>query len=299
MAGEKFKVISVAGMWVRTEPVVNEATRKVLLPKGQLVTKLGGTSKPDWWRITTNVGDVDVEGFSNKNLMIAAESVPSPATIDRLMNRTIAALNRLAPRAHANYREAIRQGAPLFEKHRITTPERMAHFLAQAMQETGSFTVLRESMSYSVPRLLHIFGQRHSAKVTEDEAPALAHNERALSERVYGLGNPTKARDLGNTTAGDGFRYRGNGILQTTGRGNHRRMGQACGVDFEGQPELVSAPEHALKPALQEWTDGNLNIAADRNDIVKITKVINGGDNGLPERKAFFARLLPLLRNDS
>lgn len=302
MAGEKFKVISTAGMWLRTAPVVNEATRKVLLPKGQLVTKLGDSAKPDWWRITTNVGGVDVEGFSNKNLMIAVEPVPPHvpnAAIEGLMNRTIAALNRLAPGAHANYREAIQQGAPLFEKHGITTPERMAHFLAQAMQETGSFTVLRESMNYSVPRLLHIFGQRHSAKVTAEEAPALAHNERALSERVYGLGNPTKARDLGNTNPGDGFRYRGNGILQTTGRGNHRLMGQACEVDFEGHPELVSAPEHALKPALQEWTNGNLNVAADRNDIVKITRVINGGDNGLPERKAFFARLLPLLRDDA
>ena len=75
-------------------------------------------------------------------------------------------------------------------------------------------------------------------------------------------------------------------------------MGQACGLDFEGHPEFVSAPEHALKPALQEWTDGNLNVAADRDDIVKITKVINGGVNGLPERKAFFAKLLPLLKAD-
>ena len=304
MAEEKFKVSNAGGMWVRTDPVVNEATKKVLLPKGQLVTKLSDTAKADWWRITTNFEGVDVEGFSNKNLMVAAaESVPpvsSPGSgaLEGLMARTIAAVKRLAPRAHANYREAIRQGAPLFEKHGITTPQRMAHFLAQAMQETGSFTVLRESMSYSVPRMLEIFGRRHSAKVTADEAPALAHNEEALSERVYGLGNPRKARDLGNTKPGDGFRYRGNGVLQTTGRGNHRRMGLACGLDFEDHPELVSAPEHALKPALQEWTDGNLNVAADRNDIVKITKVINGGDNGLPERKVFFARLLPLLRND-
>lgn len=302
MAEEKFKVSNAAGMWVRTEPVVNEATKKVLLPKGQLVTKLGDTAKPDWWRITTNFEGVDVEGFSNKNLMVAAaESVPSPGSgaLEGLMARTIAAVNRLAPRAHSNYSEAIRQGAPLFEKHGITTPQRMAHFLAQAMQETGSFTVLRESMNYRAPRIMEIFGVgHHSAKITEAEAATLAHNERTLSERVYGLGNPRKARELGNTEAGDGFAYRGNGVLQTTGRGNHRRMGRASGLDFEGHPELVSAPEHALKPALQEWTDGNLNVAADRNDIVKITKVINGGDNGLPERKAFFNKLLPLLKGD-
>ena len=306
MAEEQFKVRNAAGMWLRTEPLVNEATKKVLLPKGHLVTKLGDSAKPDWWRISTNLEGVVVEGFSNKNLMIAATDSVLPVApssgsgiLEVLMTRTIAAVNRLAPRAHANYLEALRQGAPLFEKHGITTPQRMAHFLAQAMQETGSFTVLRESMNYRAARIVEIFGVgHHSARITEAEAAILAHNERALSERVYGLGNPGKAHELGNTEPGDGFHYRGNGVLQTTGRGNHRRMGQACGLDFEGHPELVTAPEHALKPALQEWTDGNLNVAADRDDIVKITKVINGGVNGLPERKAFFARLLPLLKAD-
>ena len=298
MGEDRFKVRNAAGMWLRTEPLVNEATKKVLLPKGQVVTKLGDTAKPDWWHIATNLRGVDFEGFSNKNLMIA---VPSSGSVGmaELMNRTIAVVNLLAPRAHANYVEALRQGAPLFAKHGITTPQRMAHFLAQAMQETGSFTILRESMNYRAGRILEIFGVgHHSAGITEAEAATLAHNEPALSERVYGLGNPGKAHELGNTEAGDGFLYRGNGVLQTTGRGNHRRMGQLCGLDFEGHPELVTAPEHALKPALQEWTDGNLNVAADHDDIVKITRVINGGLNGLTERKAFFGRLLPLLKAD-
>ena len=305
MAGEKFKVSNAGGMWVRSEPLVSEVTKKVLLPKGQLVTKLGGSDKPDWWHVTTNFGGAPVEGFSNKNLMVAAPDTgptpPSPETeaLAGLMARTIAAVNRLAPGAHASYSEAVRQGAPLFQKHGITTPLRMAHFLAQAMHETGGFRILRESMNYRAPRIMEIFGVGiHSAKVTAAEAAALAHNEPALSERVYGLGNPTKARELGNTRPGDGFTYRGNGVMQTTGRGSHRRMGDACGVDFEGNPGLVTNPEHALKPALQEWTDGRLNVAADADDIRKITKRINGGFNGLAERKALFARLLPLIKSD-
>ena len=300
MAEEKFKVSNAGGMWVRTEPVVNDATKKVLLPKGQLVTKLGDTAKPDWWRITTNFNGADVEGFSNKNLMVAAPETGTPGGtegIDDLMARTIAAVKRLAPAAHASYSEAIRRGAPLFQKHGITTPLRMAHFMAQAMHETGNFKILRESMNYRAPRIMEIFGVgKHSAKVTAAEASSLAHNEPALSERVYGLGNPSKASELGNTKPGDGFAYRGNGVLQTTGRGSHRRMGEACGVDFEGFPGLVTDPEHALKPALQEWTEGKLNIAADADDIRKITKRINGGFNGLPDRKALFAKLLPLLK---
>ena len=150
-------------------------------------------------------------------------------------------------------------------------------------------------MNYSAPRLLVIFGVKHSAKITKAEAARLAHHPEEIAERVYGLGNPKKAKELGNTQAGDGFAYRGNGVLQTTGRGNHRRMGLACGVDFEGNPNLVTAPEHALKPALQEWTEGNLNVAADNNQIRVITKRINGGFNGLKERKAFFDRILTLL----
>src|SRR5438876_12061590 len=131
MAQGQFKVRNTAGMWLRTKPLVSEATKKVLLPKGQVVTKLGDTAKPDWWHIATNLGGMDFQGFSNKNLMIA---VPSSGSVGmaELMNRTIAAVNLLAPRAHANYLEAIRQGGPLFEKHGITTPQRMAHFLAQA-----------------------------------------------------------------------------------------------------------------------------------------------------------------------
>ena len=297
-----FRVNNPAGMWIRTEPLVSEATKKVLLPNGQLVEKLEETAKPDWWRVSTTLqGDI-VEGFSNKNLMLpdgqpsnGAEPVTS-TTLSSLLTKTVAVVIQLAPQAKNNYLQAIREGGSLFEQHGITTPLRMSHFMAQAMTETGGFKVLRESMSYSVPRMLQIFGVgNHSAKITAAEAPSLAHNERALSERVYGLGNPRKARELGNTEPGDGFLFRGNGVLQTTGRGAHKRMGQAFGLDFEANPELVTAPEHALKPALKEWSDNNLNRFADLNDIRTITKRINGGLNGFEDRKAFFARLLPRL----
>ena len=211
----------------------------------------------------------------------------------------IEAVRSLAPRARDNYLDAIRQGA-LFEEHGVTTPLRMAHFLAQALHETGGFTILRENMTYSAARLVEIFGvNRHSAAVTAPEAARLAGDPEAIAERVYGLGNPRKARELGNTQPGDGFRYRGNGVLQTTGRGNHRRMGLACGVDLEGNPELATAPEHALKPGLSEWTANNLNVFADKNDIRTITLRINGGLTGLAEREALFDKAWLLLKSDS
>lgn len=208
-------------------------------------------------------------------------------------------LNRIVPiipGARDNYLQAIRQGGALFEEHGITTPLRMAHFLAQALHETGGFTVLRENMDYSAQRLFEVFGvNHHSAAVTREEAFDLAHKPEQIAERVYGLRNPHKARDLGNTRAGDGFRYRGNGILQMTGRGAHRDTGAACGVDFEGDPDLATAPEHALKPARQEWTENGLNAFADRNDIRTITLRINGGFNGLAERQLWFNKVFRLL----
>jgi len=292
MANEQFRVNNSGGMWLRSQPVVSEATKIVLLPNGQIVTKLGNSDNPDWWHISTKVHGEDQDGFSNRHLMAPVDAAPA----SDLMARTLAAIAHVAPQARDNYLQAIRNGGPLFEEHGITTGLRMAHFLAQAMAETGAFTVVRESMSYSVPRMLEIFGvHHHSARVTPAEAPSLAHNEHALAERVYGAGNPGKAAELGNTEPGDGFRYRGNGVLQTTGRGAHRAMGHKFGLDFENNPDLLTAPEHALKPALQEWSDGNLNHFADNNDIRTITLRINGGLNGFEDRKAFFARLRPLL----
>lgn len=212
----------------------------------------------------------------------------------------IDAVKSVAPRGRDNYLEAVSEGDPLFEQHGITTPLRMAHFLAQSLHETGGFTILREHMNYSASRLIEVFGvNRHSAAVTPSEAAVLAGNGEVIAERVYGLGNPRKARELGNTQPGDGFLYRGNGVLQTTGRGNHQRMGAACGIDLEGDPDLATAPEHALKPALHEWTDSNLNGFADKNDIRTITLRINGGLNGLPDREAWFNKLWPLLKAET
>ncbi len=209
----------------------------------------------------------------------------------------VSAVKQVAPRARAEYLAALSQGEAELASHGLATPLRLAHFLAQVLHECGGFTVLRESLKYSAPRMLEIFGvNRHTAAITPAEAQQLAGREQALAERVYGLGNPRKARELGNTEPGDGFRYRGNGMLQTTGRGNHQRMGALCGLDLVRQPELATDPAHALAPALHEWSEGRLNRLADLNDIRGITFKVNGGFNGLADRQAWFERLWPLLR---
>ena len=210
--------------------------------------------------------------------------------------RLIDLVRRLCPHAKSSYQIAFEHGDALFIAHSINTPLRLAHFLAQAFHETGGLTIEWESGAYSAARLLQIFGVgHHSAAITSDEASRLAYKSEAIFERVYGLGNPKKAKELGNTQSGDGYRYRGGGILQTTGRANYRRMGVKCNVDFEDHPELVLSAEHALKPALAEWSEGSLNDAADRADIRVITRQINGGYNGLADREAWLRKIKPLV----
>ncbi|MBV8747351.1 MAG: peptidoglycan-binding protein, partial [Xanthobacteraceae bacterium] len=214
------------------------------------------------------------------------------------MARAIDVVRKVAPGAIKNYGLAFEQGDSLLKQCGLTTPLRLAHFLAQVLHETGMLTIEWESGNYSAERLLEIFGVgHHSAAITPAEAFQLARRPEAIFERVYGLGNPSKAKELGNINPGDGFKYRGGGILQTTGRANYRRMGQKCGVDFEAQPELVISAEHALKPALAEWNENNLNAAADRDDIVTVTRRINGGLNGLNERAGWLAKLKPLIQS--
>ena len=208
--------------------------------------------------------------------------------------------SKAAPKAYPNYARAFQNDAALFIKFKINTPIWIAHFLAQTMYECGRGTILFENLRYTtVARLLKIFGVgNHSAAVTLDEAPGLLNNPEKLAERVYGLGNPRKARELGNTRPGDGYRYRGGGLIQTTGGAAYQQMGEKAHADFYGDPNLIVAPECAVKPAIYEWDEGNLNAFADKNDIRTITRVINGGYNGLAGRQALFDEIWPIASDD-
>lgn len=217
--------------------------------------------------------------------------------------RPVDVVKAVAPKARANYLAAFEKGDGLFQQHGVNTPLRLAHFLAQVMHESGALAIEWESGAYSARRLCEIFGEgRHSAGITETEAITLAHNGPAIFERVYGTGNPGKAKGLGNTRPGDGWRFRGGGLMQTTGGYNYRDMGKRCGVDFYNHPELIVHPDHALKPALAEWTKGKCNEYADRDDILSISRVINLGNaaspklpNGIIDRQMWLKKLKPII----
>jgi predicted chitinase len=182
--------------------------------------------------------------------------------------------------------------AELFATFDITTKLRLAHVLAQWCHECAGFTLIWESGAYSAKRIVQIFGVgRHSAKVTAAEASRLAYNGPALFDRVYGLGNPKKAKELGNRQKGDGWRYRGCGIVQLTGRAAHEQYAEEIGCAVSD----LEKPINAIHGALLEWKEKKCNVPADKDDIRAVTKKVNGGYNGLAEREMYLAKAKRLL----
>ncbi|PAA40454.1 chitinase [Pseudomonas fragi] len=102
-------------------------------------------------------------------------------------------------------------------------------------------------------------------------------------------------KDLGNTVAGDGSKYRGRGLIQITGRANYMAFGEALGLDLIKQPELLEKPQHACMSAAWFWATKGLNTLADADQFDKITRRINGGQNGAADRQALYARALKVL----
>ena len=102
-------------------------------------------------------------------------------------------------------------------------------------------------------------------------------------------------QDLGNTVAGDGSKYRGRGLIQITGRANYMACGEGLGLDLIKQPELLEKPQHACMSAAWFWATRGLNTLADAGQFDKITRRINGGQNGAADRQALYARALKVL----
>jgi putative chitinase len=173
----------------------------------------------------------------------------------------------------------------------IDDPLVVAHLMAQISHENGGGTIVRENMRYRAPRIMEIFGVgRHSAKVTEAEAARLAGRPAELAERVYGLGNPRKARELGNTQPGDGFRFRGGGDLQLTGGDAYRKFGAVAGVDLAADPDQIADPEISFRVAVAEFVALRCVEPAKRDDVRTVTRRVNGGTNGLAERQVWLRK---------
>jgi putative chitinase len=168
----------------------------------------------------------------------------------------------------------------------INTPERIGGFIAQSAHESMGYTVFAENLNYSAQGLLKTFPKYFTATL----ANTYARNPRMIANRVYAnrMGN-------GDEPSGDGWKYRGKGAIQLTGKDNHRRCGEAFGLDLVNNPELLLQPENLFKSAAWFWKANGLNAIADAQDFTKLTKRINGGTTGLQDRLAYYQRARKVL----
>ena len=175
------------------------------------------------------------------------------------------------------------------DRFEINSPERAAAFLAQIACESGECRRLTEKLNYSAKRLMAVWPKRFT---TLEKAMAYENQEEKLANYVYAkrLGN-------GDEASGDGWRFRGRGLLQITGRANYRATGVALGLPLETNPELLDQPDTAALSAAEFWQSHRLNeLADDRNDdeddedFVTISIIINGGRTGLEDRRRYWAR---------
>ena len=170
--------------------------------------------------------------------------------------------------------------------YEIDTPQRVAGFLAQCAHESNDFTVLSENLNYSENGLKDVFG-----KYFRDRAPsAYARNPEAIANVVYAdrMGN-------GSEKTGEGWKFRGRGVIQLTGKNNYIAFGKDVGRDEDQVIKYLETKKGALESACWFWNSRSLNDVADAGDIKLMTKKINGGYNGLEDREKHYKTALSVL----
>ena len=181
----------------------------------------------------------------------------------------------------------------MLPKYGITTDKRIAAFVSQCAHESMDFRVLEEALSYKTETLLKVFPRYFGPGKENPEE--YARNPQKLANYVYMDKNRSKAGALGNVKENDGFAMRGKGLKQVTGRANHEAFGKTVGMTAEEAAEYLMTKKGALESALWFWGSRNLNEVADTGDQVRLTKIINGGDIGLADRQARYAKAMAAL----
>ena len=196
-------------------------------------------------------------------------------------------LEALSTKIPANVLEQIPQ---IMEKFSLNSPIRLAHFLSQCAHESGNFKAVNENLNYGAAGLKSIFG-----KYFKDDASAKAYERKPekIANKVYAsrMGN-------GDEASGDGWKFRGRGYIQLTGKDNYSQFDKVVEDDILANPDLV-ATKYPLMSAAFFFEKNNLwkicDGGADKEDVIALTKRINGGTHGLEDRLAKFALFNSLL----
>ena len=169
----------------------------------------------------------------------------------------------------------------LLNKYEVNTPFRLAYFFAQIEHES-SLIPISENFNYSAKRLVVVFPKYFP---NLEFAKKFEKQPQKIANLVY-----ANRMDNGNEQSGDGWRYRGRGFLQNTGCFNYKKLTKDTGVDFYSNPDLLLTEANAMIAALSFWKENNLNYWSDKNNIIKSTRIINGGLNGLDKRRELLVK---------
>jgi len=187
----------------------------------------------------------------------------------------------------------------------INTEKRVAAFLAQTSHESGGYTMLTENLNYRAATLAACWPNRFAElgankKPKRDAKGALIPTKVALSieKKPELIANMVYSSRMGNglPQSGDGWKYRGRGLKQLTGKDNYKRCGDALNLDLVNNPDLLLEPLPAARSAGWFWKVNNLSPLADASDIKGMTKKINGGYIGLEARQALFDKIMAAIK---
>lgn len=196
----------------------------------------------------------------------------------------------------------------------IDTDKRIAAFIAQCAHESGGFTMLVENLNYSADTMAVVWPNRFAEQGPDPARPGKTKPKKdakgknipnkfalALHRKPEAIANVVYANRMGNgpTESGEGWLYRGRGLKQLTGKDNVTRCSKALGVDFVSNPDLLLEPKWAAMSAAWFWSENKLSPFADRGDLEGMTKKINGGLIGYPDRKKRCDNVLAATRSAS
>lgn len=176
----------------------------------------------------------------------------------------------------------------ILPEYDIATPERVAAFLSQCAHESNNFKTLKENLNYRASSLVKTFKKYFPTIII---ARQYEMKPEKIANKVYAnrMGN-------GNETSGDGFKFRGRGLIQLTGRTNYMLFAESIETDINEIPAYLQTFEGAVQGACWFWEQNNLNEYADENDIAGLSKRINGGTNGLDDRLVRYTKTLKILK---
>jgi len=171
----------------------------------------------------------------------------------------------------------------------ITTPERQAAFMGECCVESAKFTEIQENLNYRPETLVK---QWPSHFPNMDIANQYGHNPEKIANRAYGgrMGN-------GPEESGDGWRFRGKGLIQLTGRDNYQGFADSVGMNIDDAAAYLETFEGCVQSACYFWESHNLNALADKGAIDQISHIINGGTLGQDERRHFYQVALHVLQS--